>query len=41
MIGVHCAYLLARFLPVIEAALIVVAIIESIFTRAKRPEEKQ
>lgn len=38
MIGVPCAYLLARFLPAIEAVLIVVAIIEPIFTRA---EEKQ
>lgn len=33
MIVVPCAYLLASFMPAIEAALIVVAIIESIFTR--------
>lgn len=43
MIGVPCAYLLARCLPAIEAVLIVIAIIESIFTRSEAfpPEEKQ
>ena len=43
MIGVPCAYILARFLPAIEAVLIVVAIIESIFTRTEAfmPEDKQ
>lgn len=42
MIGVPCGYLLARLLPAIEAVLIVIAIIESIFTRSgPSPEGKQ